>query len=167
MLASCFSLVDPLSQKFVSRKARKFQQQGGRLALPALEIGYFFLCINHAPRAVIVSKILPLVDELLATLKAHNADPSRYGVTGAAEYWDDLCLANFLRGLCLRFIAYPDPDAVPDPTETLAISQAEAEKGALEALQAVFDTGPKVVYDHHLVYYARECARCAGRDAER
>ena len=26
---------------------------------------------------------------------------------GADEYWDDLCLARLLEGVCLRFIAYP------------------------------------------------------------
>ncbi|KAG6864918.1 hypothetical protein C0991_006406 [Blastosporella zonata] len=49
---------------------------------------------------------------------------------GAGEYWDDLCLARFLEGVCLRFIAYPDPDAVLDPDEVVDIPRAEAEAGA-------------------------------------
>ncbi|KIJ30491.1 hypothetical protein M422DRAFT_214577, partial [Sphaerobolus stellatus SS14] len=46
-------------EKFISRKARKYQKQQRRLALPALEFAYNFLCINHAPRAVITEKMLP------------------------------------------------------------------------------------------------------------
>lgn len=26
---------------------------------------------------------------------------------GAAEFWDDYCLAKFLEGVCLRYVAYP------------------------------------------------------------
>jgi hypothetical protein len=26
---------------------------------------------------------------------------------GKGEYWDDLCLARFLEGVCLRYVAYP------------------------------------------------------------
>lgn len=85
-------------QKFVSRKARKFQQQKGRLLLPALEFSYVLLGIDHAPPAVIKHTILPAVHEALADLEANT---SRQG------YWDDLCLARLLEGVCYRFLAYP------------------------------------------------------------
>lgn len=34
-------------EKFVSRKARKFVSQGGRLILPAIELGYFFGAVSR------------------------------------------------------------------------------------------------------------------------
>ncbi|KAI0742250.1 hypothetical protein C8Q80DRAFT_1186927 [Daedaleopsis nitida] len=150
-------------EKLVARKARKYKQQGGRLALPALEFAYLFLGIQHAPRSVITARMLPVVEEQLALLHKHAEDPAKYA-TGAgevkgdaqAEFWDDMCLANFLRGICLRYVAYPDPDAVIDAEEERAVAEgrAAAERGAREAFGAVFRDGPKIVYDHYLVYFA-------------
>ena len=118
--------------------------------------------------------MLPAIDEQLAELAKHARDPAGYGAASrsdehggggggggdgdASEFWDDRCLAHFLRGICLRYVAYPEPDAVllPGEEEEVRASRAESEKGAKEAFEAVFRDGPKVVYDHYLVYYARE-----------
>jgi hypothetical protein len=89
----------------VARKARKYREQGGRLALPALELAYLFSAIAHAPGAVITSKMLPVVDTLLEKLRNHDQNPSTYEMGNG--YWDDYCLARFLEGVCLRFVAYP------------------------------------------------------------
>ncbi|KAF8070007.1 hypothetical protein FPV67DRAFT_1753952 [Lyophyllum atratum] len=200
-------------EKFVARKARKFATQKNRLLLPALEVAYLFQAIAHAPRAVIVGKMLPLVRRALHKLSLYGegtgvspAPPSESGSLlavpgsgqdtepttpltpksaassvwgmmsrkegkrkdgklgegeyegGKGEYWDDLALARFLEGVCLRYVAYPDPDAVPDPAEALDaeadIPQEEAARGAEEALRAVFEYGPRIELDHHLVYHA-------------
>ncbi|KAG5640665.1 hypothetical protein DXG03_007602 [Asterophora parasitica] len=200
-------------EKFVARKARKFATQQNRLLLPALEVAYLFQATAHAPRSVIVGRMLPLVRVALVKLALYgkgtgvvadtdthggsppsitsvpSTDSSASGVStasglskagtvseesgrekvkarkksklgvekyegGAHEYWDDLCLARFLEGVCLRFIAYPDPDAVLDPNEVVDIPKADAEKGAAEAFRAVFEYGPKIELDHHLVYHA-------------
>jgi hypothetical protein len=57
--------------------------------------------------------------EVMKTKEAHAGVSKKGNVTGsshaekgrdaAAEtgYWDDYCLAQFLRGVCLRYIAYP------------------------------------------------------------
>ena len=160
------------TQKFVARKARKFALQGGRLALPALELAYLFLGIAHAPRAVLTERMLPLVDAQLAALDAHASDPAAYGAYGAQrrgadEYWDDRALALFLRGVCLRNVAHPDPDAHVDPADEPALREGRsaAAKGAREAFEGVFGVGPKIVYDHYLVYHARESGRLVWRAA--
>ena len=89
----------------MARKARKFEEQGNRLALSTLEFAYNFLAIAHAPRAVIKDKMIPQIERQLAVLKASKDAPAQY--EGGHGYWDDLCLAHFLEGICQRYIAYP------------------------------------------------------------
>ncbi|KAF8989351.1 hypothetical protein BDQ17DRAFT_1402144 [Cyathus striatus] len=127
-------------EKFVARKARKFQSQGGRLALPVLELAYLFLGITHAPAEVITKKMLPELEALLAKLDEHKDKPSKYE-NGKTGFWDDFCLAKFLQGVCLRYVAYP-------------YTQEEAEEGAVIAFKQVFEHGPKIELDHHIVYHA-------------
>ncbi|THH15435.1 hypothetical protein EW146_g5037 [Bondarzewia mesenterica] len=139
-------------EKFVARKARKCKDQGGRLALPALELAYILLGIARVPREVITSRMLPLIDAQLAELNAHKMDTNKYG--GGRGYWDDWCLTKFLQGVCMRYVAYPDPDALLDPNEKVSIAQEDAASQAMAALESVFASGPKIELDHHLVYHA-------------
>lgn len=67
---------------------------------------YVFQGIAHAPRAVITGQMLPEVRALLSVLERHRESPKTYGA-GPGEYYDDLCLAKFLEGVCLRYVAYP------------------------------------------------------------
>ena len=94
------------TQKLVARKARKFHSQNHHLALPALELAYLFHGIAHAPRTVIVDKMLPQVDNLLTRLSQSINDMSGY-IGGRNSYWDDFCLGMFLKGVCMRYVAYP------------------------------------------------------------
>jgi hypothetical protein len=98
-------------QKFVARKAQKYEDQGHRLALAGLEFAYVFLGIAHAPRDIIKTKMLPQVDATLAKLDACKGNPAQY--EGGRGYWDDLCLAHFLQGICLRYLAYPVGHSFP------------------------------------------------------
>ncbi|KAJ7743912.1 hypothetical protein DFH07DRAFT_869858 [Mycena maculata] len=152
-------------EKFVARKARKFIAQGNRLALPALEMSYVFFAIAHAPRAVVEGRMLPQVRAQLAALDAPGAEKEK-----AMGYWDDYCLARFLEGVCLRYVAFPDPDAVLDPAEVVGTSRDEAAAGGRAAFEAVFENGPQIELDHHLVYHAHyELGRllaCMGNEPE-
>jgi Protein of unknown function (DUF3808) len=94
------------TQKFVARKARKFQSQNQHLALPALELAYIFRGIAHAPRTVIVNKILPQTDIVLTRINQSKDDINGY-IGGRGSYWDDFCLGMFLKGVCMRYVAYP------------------------------------------------------------
>lgn len=120
--------------------------------------------------------MLPLIEEVLGELKKHEGKPSGYN-SGKGGYWDDFCLAKFLEGICLRYIAYPvsprlivihfvflihftstgkqDPDAVFESEEKLSISSEEAQKRSLAAFDAVFAYGAKIQLDHFIVYYTR------------
>ncbi|KAK0467451.1 hypothetical protein IW261DRAFT_1574184 [Armillaria novae-zelandiae] len=153
-------------EKLVARKARKFLAQG-RLALPALEIGYLFLAITHAPREVVAKKMLVEVQECLKELDVKDKK--------SMGYWDDFCLAKFLEGVCMRYIAYPDPDAIippdaPSVVELAGISESEAAKTALSSFEDVFKFGPRIELDHHIVYHSHyELGRllaCQGKEDE-
>ena len=89
----------------MARKARKFLLQGNHLALSTLELAYIFLGIAHAPREVVTSKMLPEVEKVLAKLESFKSKPKKY--EGGRGYWDDYCLAQFLKGICLRYVAHP------------------------------------------------------------
>jgi hypothetical protein len=49
--------------------------------------------------------MLPEVENLLTKLKEHEKDTNKY--ENGQGYYDDLCLARFLEGVCCRYIAYP------------------------------------------------------------
>ncbi|KAK7453411.1 hypothetical protein VKT23_011676 [Stygiomarasmius scandens] len=140
-------------EKLVSRKARKFSSQGGRLMLPGLELAYLFLSIAHAPRKTVTERrMLVEVRRALDNLGKAKGNPKLY--EGGSGYWDDFCLAKFMEGVCLRYIAYPDPDAESDPLEEPNMSREEAAKVSEEALNAVLEHGPMIELDHFLVYNA-------------
>ncbi|KAL4246932.1 Inclusion body clearance protein IML2 [Abortiporus biennis] len=140
-------------EKFIARKSRKFQEQGKRLVLPTLEFGYFFNCIGRAPRDVIIHKMLPAIEETLINIKAHEGNPAGYA-GGSNTFWDDICLAKFLEGICLRYVAHPDPDAVIPEGEKLDISQSDAESRSKAAFEFIFQHGTQIELDHYIVYYA-------------
>jgi hypothetical protein len=98
-------------EKFVARKARKCESQGGRLVLPALELAYVLHAVARAPRAVIAEQMLSRVEDVLAELGRYEGKPGEYPDrgkgSGSGTFWDDWCLARHLEGVCLRYIAYP------------------------------------------------------------
>ncbi|KII86100.1 hypothetical protein PLICRDRAFT_56563 [Plicaturopsis crispa FD-325 SS-3] len=155
-------------EKFIARKARKFETQGNRLVLPALEFAYLFLGITHAPRAVLVRKMLPEIDGALARLKAHEHDPQTY--ENGQAYWDDYALVHFLEGVCMRYIAYTDADAVVDPAEDIGITQSLASTRAQRAFNAVIQHAESIKLDHYIIYHAHyELGRlyaCMGKDVK-
>ncbi|KAN0103880.1 Protein of unknown function (DUF3808) domain containing protein [Russula decolorans] len=139
-------------EKFVARKARKCEAQGGRVLLPALELAYILHAVSRAPRSVIAEQMLPLVEAALVELKRYEGSPGKYGK--GSEFWDDWCSARHLEGACLRYIAYPGPNAIVDPDEVVSIPQAEAAERASAAFQSVFENGTKIELDHYVVYFA-------------
>lgn len=141
-------------QKFVARKARKYELQKGRLALPSLELSYLWLGIAHAPRDVIKEKMLPPIADTLAKLAEYESNPAGYYESSGGGYYDDLCLAKFLEGVCCRYYGFPDPDSVVDE-QCVQDGQVEYAKRARAAFEEVFKWGPKIELDHHLVYHAR------------
>lgn len=114
--------------------------------------------ISHTPRSVFLSTIIPPLTQSLSTLASHSSKPSSYG--NGTGYWDDYALAQLLYGACLRYVAYPNLEAVESEEEKKSVeakmSKEEASKKAEESFKWVIENGTKIELDHQLVYAARE-----------
>ncbi|GAA6018293.1 hypothetical protein JCM11491_005144 [Sporobolomyces phaffii] len=137
-------------EKFVARRARKFVSQGNRLTLPGVELAYVLNCLGLSPRYVLFERHLDQVSHVLAELHQVK-EPSSYG-QGPDEYWDDYCLAHFLRGVILRFIAHPEEHVVVRP-EKSQIPIDEADEQALISFNNVLKHGKDISHDHHLIWF--------------
>ncbi|GAA6058492.1 hypothetical protein JCM10212_006931 [Sporobolomyces blumeae] len=137
-------------EKFVARRARKFVEQGNRLTLPGVELAYVLNCLGLSPRYILFERHLNQVSTVLSELHKVQ-EPSSYG-NGPEEYWDDYCLAHFLRGVILRFIAHPEPHVVARP-EKSQIPVDEADEQALISFNNVLKHGRDLSHDHHLVWF--------------
>lgn len=138
-------------EKFAARKAKKFQEQG-RLLLPALEFSYIYHCISNAPRYVLADEHLVDISQNMRAIHEAENDPSSY-FGGEDEYWDDFCLAHFLRAVTLKYIAHPETHAKARPRES-PIPIEEAEEQAEMSLKKVISNGTKLTTDHYLIYFA-------------
>ncbi|EST07552.1 Outer membrane protein, IML2, mitochondrial/Tetratricopeptide repeat protein 39 [Kalmanozyma brasiliensis GHG001] len=136
-------------EKFVARKSKKFATYG-RLLLPGLEFAYVYHCLSNAPRYILADEALVLVSDALAELHEVE-DPSQY--YSGDEYYDDLCLAHFLRGVCLKFIACPEKHSKVRPKES-PIPEKEAAQQAEISFKTVLEHGHQLKLDHWLVYFA-------------
>ncbi|KZT51274.1 hypothetical protein CALCODRAFT_503722 [Calocera cornea HHB12733] len=136
-------------EKFTARKGRKFQSQGNRLLLPAFEFATVMQVMGRMTPKILQENVLPLIQKEIAALK--SSEPKKWG--NGTGYWDDLCLARYMEGVVLRYIAYPDPDAVLEADDKVDVSQDETAKAALAAFQEVLDNGAKIELDHYIVYY--------------
>lgn len=137
-------------EKFVACKAHKFNTQG-RLLLPAIEFSYIYHCLSSAPRYALTEEQLVTISEALSELNRIE-DPSQYH-SGADEYWDDFCLAQFLRGVTLRYIAHPEPHAKVDPLQS-EIPVEEAEEQALLSFNIVLEHAHKIAHDFWYIYFS-------------
>ncbi|SPO23054.1 uncharacterized protein UTRI_01732 [Ustilago trichophora] len=136
-------------EKFVARKSKKFTTYN-RLLLPGLEFAYVYHCLSNAPRYILCDEALVMVSEALADL--HDVeDPSQYH--SGEEYYDDLCLAHFLRGVCLKFIAVPEKHSKVRPRES-PIPENEAAEQAEISFKTVLEHGHQLKLEHWLVYFA-------------
>ncbi|KAI8065514.1 hypothetical protein BC940DRAFT_241207 [Gongronella butleri] len=80
-------------EKFVARKARKFDLQGRRLLFPDLEILYAIGALELMPEALLQKNI----GRIASTLKRLETNKSMY-------VHDDIALANLLQAVLVRFL---------------------------------------------------------------
>ena len=113
-------------EKFAARKAQKYAAQGGRLLLPVFELGYVCLMYPRAPREVLINDMLPRIESAIQELNRCRGKEGEYmqdyKKKGAKSngYWDDYALAHFLKGVCLRFVAFP-VSYLPEPPSPITV----------------------------------------------
>ncbi|KAK0570138.1 hypothetical protein OC861_000280 [Tilletia horrida] len=141
-------------ERFVAYKAKKFLANNNRAPLPGIEFSYLWHCIGQSPVFLLVSNSLARIDDLLDELSTY-ADPGAYG-TGATEYYGALCVANFLRGVVLRFIAHPEAHTlVRLPADDTLAPVEEIERQAAESFATVLRHGSKLdAVDRYLIYFS-------------
>ncbi|KDQ55006.1 hypothetical protein JAAARDRAFT_38112 [Jaapia argillacea MUCL 33604] len=139
-------------QKFAQRKAQKFKSQARRLMLPGLELAYINLALMRAPPAILAGTMLPLIRRARNKLKGYFDRPDWY--ENGRGYWDDLCLACFLEGVCASYVAYSNPDAHPENNDETHITREAAEALATDAFECAIANGKKIEVDHYLLYHA-------------
>lgn len=76
-----------------------------------LELAYLNLAIAHSPGTMVQNKMILEVERTLAALNKYKDDPKQYH--NGKGYWDDLCLARLLEGVCKRYMAYPVRSLIP------------------------------------------------------
>ncbi|KAJ9119540.1 hypothetical protein QFC22_003249 [Naganishia vaughanmartiniae] len=138
-------------EKFVSRKARKFASQHHRLVLPGLELSYFFGTLPNAPPRLQFGTILPRIQFHLDALAQRT--PETYN--GGVGYWDDYCLAHFLRGVALSFAAYPHEETLITEEDEKAYpngAQAAGEE-ALSSFKHLLEHAIDIHLDHWIIYF--------------
>lgn len=141
-------------ERFVMLKARKYIAQNNRLPLAALEFSYIWHCLAQTPVFLLVENTLTRIDEFIDELESYHEPKSYY--TGENEYWSAYCLAFFLRGVALRFVAYPEPHTlVRLPSDDAIGPIDEITADAKQSFAKVFENGHKLdEVDRYLVYFA-------------
>ncbi|KAJ1570009.1 hypothetical protein HK096_006131 [Nowakowskiella sp. JEL0078] len=99
-------------EKFVVRKCRKFKLQGGRLLYPFFEIMYFLHIFEFIPAEKlleVVGMFNIAIDSLDRSFEQANKDNSdtEKELLPYDTFYDDLCLARFLKGVALSNLALP------------------------------------------------------------
>jgi hypothetical protein len=70
-------------QKLATRKGRKFESQGHRLFMPAMELAYVFGALGHCPRDKLLGLHLPKLN--FALKKLDETIPEEWE---GGHYWD-------------------------------------------------------------------------------
>jgi hypothetical protein len=132
-------------QKYVCRKARKFFMQSNYLLLPDLEI----LCFTNSYESLPYDILLVKLQVLNATINDLE-DKLKTSDEPYENFYDDYCLAQYLRGLITRLIACSP--SVEQKQDILALHEV--------SMQACFDKANKVQWDHWVYYYCRYERAC-------
>lgn len=73
-----------------------------------MEFAYMFEAIDHAPRDVLLTRMIPEVETAMAPIESCEGNESKYlDGAGKSALWDDHCLGYLLMGACWRMVAYP------------------------------------------------------------
>lgn len=139
-------------ERFVVCKAIKFEHQS-RLGLPALEFMYMWNGFAQTPVATLVSHHLKHMDHVIDELLTYDS-PSNFA-GGAPDYYALYSLAYFLRGVALRYVAFPERHTVVRPPLGQQLDMAEVADDAKQSLRKAFEFGSQLdEVNRYVVYFA-------------
>ena len=139
-------------ERFVMRKAAKFERQS-MLGLPALEFVYMWNGFAQTPVATLIAQHLTHIDRVIDELLAYKSPSTFAG--GASDYYALYSLAYFLRGVALRYVAFPEPHTVVRPPVGQQLDMAEVADDARQSLLKACAHGEHLdAVDRYLVYFA-------------
>ncbi|WFD31104.1 hypothetical protein MSPP1_002137 [Malassezia sp. CBS 17886] len=140
-------------ERFVKLKSIKFVEHPTQLGLPALEFSYLWHCLAQTPVFMLMGNQLTRIDEVIDHLETFE-NPAAFG-TGESDFYSLYCLAFFLRGVALRFVAYPEQHTLVRQPPGERIDVAEVADDSIQSFQKVFEYGDRISdVDRYLVYYA-------------
>ncbi|WFD20510.1 hypothetical protein MCAP1_002756 [Malassezia caprae] len=139
-------------ERFVMRKAAKFERQS-MLGLPALEFVYMWNGFAQMPVATLVTQHLTHIDRVIDELLAYESPSAFAG--GANDYYTLYSLAYFLRGVALRYVAFPERHTVVRLPVGQQLDMAEVADDARQSLLKAREHGSFLdAVDRYIVYFA-------------
>ncbi|KAJ3182594.1 hypothetical protein HDU85_002695 [Gaertneriomyces sp. JEL0708] len=153
-------------EKFVSRKSRKFKLQGSRLLLPHLEILYVlngFDIIPTSHRPTFIAEVDAAISQLETQLSGCAKDKNGDEIPPYDTFYDDVCLARFLKGVLTRELALPSSDSLV-PIQHLAkqikahsftSTQQQQITYSIRQLEYILLISDKIKLDHWILPFSR------------
>jgi len=139
-------------ERFVMCKAAKFERQS-MLGLPALEFVYMWNGFAQTPVTTLVTQHLTHIDRVIDELLAYESPSAFAG--GAGDYYALYSLAYFLRGVALRYVAFPERHTVVRLPVGQQLDMAEVANDARQSLLKAREHGSYLdAVDRYLVYFA-------------
>ena len=139
-------------ERFVTLKAASFSRLS-MYGLPAMEFSYLWHCLAQAPVFMLVSEQLSRIDHIIDALEQYDSPASFAG--GASDFFSVYCLAFFLRGVALRYIAFPEKFSVVRPPTGHKLNLAEVAEDAVHSFEKVFEHAEHLdAVDRYIVYFA-------------
>jgi tetratricopeptide (TPR) repeat protein len=141
-------------EKYISRKSRKFALQDNRLLLPAYEIMYMWSGFDLMPRSRIESCIVEF-DGALKYLDAQQKVTEEPYKT----FFDDLCLARFLKGVASRELVIPNSQLLLPEQDfvkrVVSNESKEALKYSIRQLEFIALQAESLHLDHWILPFSR------------
>lgn len=139
-------------EHFVVRKAEKFVNPPP-FGLPAMEFAYLWHCLAQTPVFLLVEEHLERIAHVLRHLSQYESPAAFPG--GAQAYYSQHCLAHFLRGVALRYAAFPKKYTVVQLPVHKHLNVPQMAADATHALHTVCTDGQHLdAVDRYLVYFA-------------
>lgn len=139
-------------ERFVTKKAEAFHV-AAPTGLPAMEFAYLWHCLAQTPVFLLVETHLAKINAVLTELDKYESPASFPG--GTSAFYGQFCLAHFLRGVALRYAAFPKKYTVVQKPLHENIDVAQMATDAARSLRIACTDGQHCdAVDRYIVYFA-------------